>query len=204
MSGVLDIIKNRLDALQIPDAVLASISTAGLLETCLEFPYLIDIHFGNHYQQGFDGLLVKFNGFRELFKRSDLTDALIEKYISLGEEVKGTLIMSLVEQGKFSLRHFVLEFMLAQDVVINHLNVEQEEALFLLLLERAKIKKSFPDIFANYHSLPPALLYAKEIIKDNKASANMREPLMEFIQAPLYVEQNVANYLNEYIISKSK
>ena len=38
------IIQKRLDALQIPDAVLVSISTAGLLETCLEFPYLLDIN----------------------------------------------------------------------------------------------------------------------------------------------------------------
>ena len=32
-----DIIKKRLDALQIPDAILVSISTVGLLETCLDF-----------------------------------------------------------------------------------------------------------------------------------------------------------------------
>ena len=43
-----DIIKKRLDALQMPDAILASISTAGLLETCLEFPYLLDIHNNNN------------------------------------------------------------------------------------------------------------------------------------------------------------
>jgi hypothetical protein len=35
----------RIAALQIPDAVLASISTEGLLETCLHFPYLSDIVF---------------------------------------------------------------------------------------------------------------------------------------------------------------
>jgi len=44
-----NIIKERLDALQIPDAVLSRISTEGLLETCLEFPYLIDIFHSNGY-----------------------------------------------------------------------------------------------------------------------------------------------------------
>ena len=199
-----DIIKKRLDALQIPDAILSSISTAGLLETFLEFPYLIDIHFGKNYQNAFDGLLIKFNGLRELLKRPDFTDALIEKYISLSEEVKGVRMLSFVEQGKFSLHHFALEIMLAQDAVIENLSEEQEEALFFLSLERAKMKRNYPDIFANYHNVPAALLYTKKIMKDNIAPANMKEPMMEFIQAPLYVEQNVGNYLNEYINSKSR
>ena len=45
-----NIIQERLAALQIPDAVLASISTAGLLETCLEFPYLINIFHADNFQ----------------------------------------------------------------------------------------------------------------------------------------------------------
>jgi len=187
-----------------PDAILATISTAGLLETCLEFPYLIDIHFGKNYQNAFDGLLIKFNGLRELLKRPDLTDALIEKYISLSEEVKKVQSLSLVEQGVFSLRHFFLEFTLAQDVVIENLSKEQEESLFLLTAERAKIKRSYSDIFANYHDVAAALLHAKKIMKNEIVPANMKDPLMEFIQAPLYVEQNVVNYLNEYINYKSK
>ena len=36
-----DIMPRRFQALQIPDNVLSNISTAGLLETCLEFPYLL-------------------------------------------------------------------------------------------------------------------------------------------------------------------
>ena len=67
-----NIIQERLAALQIPDDILAKISTEGLLETCLAFPYLIDILHSNDYQQGFNGLVEKFNGFREILKRSDL------------------------------------------------------------------------------------------------------------------------------------
>ena len=68
-----DIIPRRFKALQIPDNVLANISTAGLLETCLDFPYLISIfHYGN-FQEGIEGLQTVFNGFREILKRTDLT-----------------------------------------------------------------------------------------------------------------------------------
>ena len=53
------IIRERLGALQIPDAILANISTGGLLETCLKFPYLIDIFHFNDFQQGFNVLVEK-------------------------------------------------------------------------------------------------------------------------------------------------
>lgn len=61
-------IEKRIAALQIPEDVLTRISTEGLLETCLEFPYLLDILHGNHMQHGFEALMTEFNGFRELFK----------------------------------------------------------------------------------------------------------------------------------------
>ena len=45
----------RKASLQIPDDVLANISTEGLLETCLDFPYLFEIWFhGSNYQNGFE------------------------------------------------------------------------------------------------------------------------------------------------------
>jgi len=65
-----NIIQERLTALQIPDAILASISTEGLLETCLEFPYLINIFHSENFQKGFEQLQAQFNGFREVLKRS--------------------------------------------------------------------------------------------------------------------------------------
>ena len=75
-----DIIQRRKAALQIPEGVLASISTAGLLETCLEYPYNLNMFSINDYQQGFNALTAQFDGYRELLKRSDLVYALLAKY----------------------------------------------------------------------------------------------------------------------------
>ena len=38
-----------------------------------------DLFFHDSYQQGFEALVKKFNGFGELLKRPDLTNALLEK-----------------------------------------------------------------------------------------------------------------------------
>ena len=68
-------VAKRITALQIPDTILSVISTEGLLETCLKFPYLTDIMFCENYQKGFEALTLEFNGFQELLKRNDLTTA---------------------------------------------------------------------------------------------------------------------------------
>ena len=199
-----NIIQERLDALQIPDAVLATISTEGLLATCLEFPYLINIFHSNDFQQGFNSLVLVFNGFREILKRPDLTTTLIEKYYWISEDVKGLGILCPIEQGRFSFRYFVFEFMLAQDIFLKNLSEEQERQLFLLSLEHKKIKNSYPDVFSDLNGVPTILLYAKKILNDNQARADMKSTLLEFVQAPVYVEQNVINYLNDYVNVKFK
>ena len=199
-----NIIQERIDAYQIPDALLTSISTEGLLETCLEFPYGIDIFFCNDYQKGFEALLREFNGYRELFKRPDLVDVLIVKYYCLSLDVTQVRTLSLEEQGGFSLRQFVFEMMLVQDVVLENLSEEQERQLFLLSFEHIKIKKSYPDIFSDLNFLPTALLYAKKIMNDNQASADMQYVLSGFIRTPRHVEQDVINYLENYVRNKFK
>jgi hypothetical protein len=83
-----ELIEKRIEALQIPEHVLTKISTEGLLETCLAFPYLIDILFYDNYQKGFEALSAEFNGYRELLKRKDLTSALLEKYENLNASIK--------------------------------------------------------------------------------------------------------------------
>ncbi len=54
-------IEKRITMLQIPETLLFRISTEGLLETCLAFPYLTDILFYDNYQIGFE-LRLKTSG----------------------------------------------------------------------------------------------------------------------------------------------
>ena len=201
-------IEKRIAALQIPDTVIVKISTESLLETCLEFPYLPDIFFCDNYQQGFETLMTEFNGFRELFKRRDLTNVLLGKYRNLTADVKGIRLLSDVEQGMFTFRHFVVEFMLAQDAVLKNLSAEQEKQLFLLSFEHKKIKQSYSDIFGKLNDLPANLLYAKKIMNDSDfrfENAEMRKTLSDFIQAPVVIDRRIINFIeDDYIDGKYK
>ena len=197
------IIQERKEALQIPENVLANISTAGLLETCLEYPYLIDIHFFDDFQKGFNVLTAQFNGFNELLKRPDLVNVLLGKFYALTEDVKGMRLLESVERGRFSFRTFALEFMLAQDAVLEKLNAEQEKELFLLNFKHREIKNSYSGVFGNWHIVSSALLYAKTVMCDNAADSYANE-LSKFIESPLYIDPNTFKYLEDYINGKYK
>ena len=200
-------IGKRIVALQMPDEVLLSISTEGLLETCLNFPYLLDILFANNYQQGFESLVNKFNGFGELLRRSDLADVALEKYSRFSTDVLNIHSKSNIERGMLSFRRFVLEFILVQDVVLQNLTEEQEKQLFLLSFEHKQIKQNFLDIFGNLHDVPANLLYAKKVMNDSEfkfESDELKQSLTCFIQAPVTINQKRMKYIEDYIIAKYK
>ncbi|MDR3286841.1 MAG: hypothetical protein LBT27_05310 [Prevotellaceae bacterium] len=200
-------VEKRITALQIPDNVLLDISTEGLLETCLAFPYLIDILFCDNYQKGFEALVAEFNGFQELLKRKDLITVLLNKYKNLTTDVTSLRYQNSVEQGKFSFRHFVLEFMLTQDVVFKNLNLEQERQLFLLTAEHKKIKNSYLDIFSNLNFLSTNVLYAKKIINDPNfkfESIEQKKAISDFVNAPLYIDQQIIGDLEKQVMLNIK
>jgi hypothetical protein len=60
------------EACQIPQEILARLSTAALLETCLNYPLYADIIAYDHVQEGFDFVKAGFNGLQVLFKREDV------------------------------------------------------------------------------------------------------------------------------------
>ena len=195
-----NIIQERKAALQIPDACLENLSTKGLLETCLKYPYLFEMWLFNDYQTGFNMMSARFNGYGELFKRPDLVNVLFDKYSQFSEDVKSVYLLEGDERAEFSFRHFALEFMLAQDAVLENLNAEQERELFLLSLEHREITNS---IFGGNHFISRALLYAKTVMRDNAAGDYANE-LSKFIKTPSSIAPNTVKYLDDYINKKYK
>ena len=118
--------------------------------------------FCDNYQQGFEALTMEFNGFRELLKRHDVVEVLLKKYGNMTSDAVSIRLQKSVDQGRFTFRHFVVEFMLAQDVVFKNLSLEQDKRLFSLSFEHKKIKNQYSDIFSDLNALPTNLLYVKK------------------------------------------
>ena len=73
--------QEAVNACQIPEGVLTSLSTEDLTEICLQYPFLFGSLFVcDTYEQGIHSLFGTFNGIKELFQREDVSKELLKQY----------------------------------------------------------------------------------------------------------------------------
>ena len=100
---------------QLPENVIDHISTVGLIETCLTFPYYIDILLTDSPQYGFDFMVNNLNGFRELFQRNNAGNLIYERY----------KFMTPSCSNYSSLSFIYIEMLLAQYKILEKFNSDQ-------------------------------------------------------------------------------
>jgi hypothetical protein len=72
--------KERFSAMQIPEEILHDLSTNAIVISCINFPAFGFFGAYKNYQDGFIILATKFNGLKELAKRTDAGEYLIDIY----------------------------------------------------------------------------------------------------------------------------
>ena len=72
--------EEMVNACQIPEKILLSLSTEDLTILCLQYPLLTDVFAFNFLSMGADVLFDSFNGIRELFKREEAPRELLKHY----------------------------------------------------------------------------------------------------------------------------
>ena len=113
---------------QLPENVIDHISTVGLIETCLTFPYYGDIGLSStgSYQYGFDYMVNNFNGFRELLKRNNTPDLIYERYKFMTPSCIDNNWPSFIGRGKSIRMSFMaVEIVLAQYRILAKFNSDQ-------------------------------------------------------------------------------
>ncbi len=136
----------RLEACQIPDNILATISTEGLVQSWLDMPLAIEIFFANSPQRAIEFFIENFSGLRELVGRADAWNKLLEKYKSMIPACITTLA-SEVEQGKYTFLFSYLELPLAQDTILNKMNLNQKKELVSVALDKFYLRNRLPNHF---------------------------------------------------------
>lgn len=126
---------------QIPEPVLQKISTAGLIETVLNYPlYMLTILAYDSMQQGFNVMAGRFNGITELLKRKDAGTELLARY--RGMDPAGSKEGPCREDiGKYHFYFYSIELLLAQDAVRAGLTQTQRLELQKELLAKYELKK---------------------------------------------------------------
>jgi hypothetical protein len=100
---------------QIPKNVLSSLSTEDLAELCLKYPLLYDVFAFENLNHGLDKLFDDFNGIRELYKRTDVSSCLTERYVRKVQDFSFLdRKVSDLEKGYFIMSVSSLEVLLAR------------------------------------------------------------------------------------------
>ena len=131
----IDCFQKHKEALLLPEQYIKCSSTDSLSRTCLNYPLLSLIWAYNSLQQGFDHILEMFNGFDELFNRTDANIELIKIYQQMDPDSVNSISES-VDRGEYMTQFTFIEITLAQNQLINKLTHEEVNILLSLCLEQ--------------------------------------------------------------------
>ena len=149
---------------RIPEHTLASMSTAGLIKTCLDYPLLMDIVAFDDLQYGFYRIMEEFNGLKELMKREDAAVKLLTLYISMKPEAFDKQ-WSLAQKGDYAFRLMMVEMILAQEPILQSLSLNDRKQLVTIGLEKIESRKSYTEVYGLYNQIPAHLLVGR-VLKD--------------------------------------
>lgn len=162
-------IKRKLEVCQIPEEILETMSTEGLIETCLAYPLFSNMMYQNSLQDGFCQLVEGFNGLRELLSREDAAPLLLQKYLELSlDNVK-----NVDEFGSIRLIYF--EFMLANPQVMGKFSEVEKDALLDRAMKLIALKSQR---YAETFSITSSALVASQVLlEDTEFAAAIEESL---------------------------
>ena len=132
-----------IDATQIPDLVLDTISTWGLLESCLKYPLYGDFSAFNNKVSYINDLVQSNHGFKELLSREDAPQVMLYFYRH----------WDITLYPNFLKRNFI-EFILGSDGFISKLNGRQQLYLISVALDKKQKQEA-----AYQGSIPPYSYY---------------------------------------------
>jgi hypothetical protein len=114
-------------ACQIPDTVLRTISTEGLIQSWIEMPLNNELFMTTSLQKAMEKFIANFSGLRELIGRNDAAKKLFTKYQALKPDCI-TKFKTDNKKGAFPFLFSYIELPLAQDTILNKMTLEQKRS----------------------------------------------------------------------------
>jgi hypothetical protein len=133
-----------LEACQIPDQLLANMSTEGLVRTCLTYPMAYDFLAFHSVARGINSVISRFNGLQELLRRPDAAVALLSAYKKMDPAT--TPDCGRVDKRPCRFQFMYVEMLLSQEPILSSLTKDEKRSL----LEVCRAKYAFKQNDANY------------------------------------------------------
>ncbi len=146
----------------IPEKILKSLTTEALLNTCVNYPRIIDFFLYDNLQLGFDICSKRFNGLSELLNRPDLAKVLLEKYKNI--DVTNKRLKEYSENLSYLQLGF-LELLISQDIIISKFNYEEKENLVKMTTLNINIRRGMNESL--YRQMTTALILSRVLTSMN-------------------------------------
>ncbi|MBQ8957853.1 MAG: hypothetical protein IJ057_05060 [Bacteroidales bacterium] len=169
----------RVASLQLPTDTLQSISTARLLETCLYYPFNIDIFALDDQIYSFNRVKEQFNGYSELYQRTDFVQELIDLYASRNVEFVNQIGIDL-EQGHYAFDYHILEFMFTDAALLA--SDTQAAQIAATLYEKKELKTQY-SVYGSTNRMVIALAIGRCLQRTNAFSDYQGTTLSAFLQS---------------------
>ncbi|MBO4574547.1 MAG: hypothetical protein J5708_04425 [Bacteroidales bacterium] len=184
----------RVSSLQLPNDTLHDISTERLLETCLYYPFNIDIFAFDDKIESFRRVKEQFNGYAELYQRGDFVQKLINLYdtrdVAAVNNIDGDH-----DKGLYAFDYHILEYMLTDAAILA--SSTQSEQIVHILIEK-KTQKTRYNAYGSTNRLAIALAIGRCMQRTNAYADYQGTTLQEFLQSGRLT--NVSDL--DYIYSK--
>lgn len=181
----------RVASLQLPADTLQSISTARLLETCLYYPFNIDIFALDDQIYSFNRVKEQFNGYAELYQRTDFVQELIDLYASRNVAFVNQIGVDR-EQGHYAFDYHIMEFIFTDAALLAS---DTQATQIAAMLYGKKEQKTEYSVYGSTNRLAIALAIGRCLQRSNAFSDYQGTTLQAFLQSGKLTNASDLDYI---------
>jgi len=158
-----------LEVCQVPESILKTMSTEGLVETVLNYPLRIDTFAYNDPQTGFDAVATQFNGIKELLNREDAATELLAQYKTLDLSVANK-DWEPKDRGEYTLGTVAFtEILMAQYEIINKMTEIERINVLSEAIKKNDEKHKFAEFYGQSGQAYTIWIMARVLKSENYA-----------------------------------
>ena len=172
--------QEMVDACQIPEDVLRTISTERLVRLCLDYPLLFDIYSHNLLSDGVDALYANFNGFREMVKRPgaiDVLSVLYQEELAKQNDILNNNVVPLLTKGEYKFHVSAIEVLMGYPRMQSVLTKAKQKQVIATLMKG--YQKKFEASDENKRMAFESNVYARANIIQRMDSSLLSTPEMK-------------------------
>lgn len=185
------------ESCQVSESTLRKMSTAGLVETVLNYPLYRDMMAYDSIQQGFNTVTAQFNGIPELLNRKDAGTELLVRYRPMDPAaIKDN--WTLLQKGSYALSIADIEILLTQDVILDDLTQTQLKDLLKEAIAKYQVKQQYAEIYGQSGQACTAWLVGRVLQQVNYA------PFKQKIQQDITLQNFLSDgsFANDSILNE--